>query len=180
MNDLELLKTRRSVRRFTDEIVPKEVIQNMIEISRYAPSWKNFQIVRYNILQNKELIKQIGEVAVNGFSYNTKTLSNAHQVCVLTYKKDISGKHETGEQATDKTDWEVFDAGIAALQFCLAAHTLGVGTVIMGIINEEIIRKTISIPEDEAIGSLIVFGYPKFPNPKAPSRKEVNELVRYL
>ena len=180
MNSTELLKTRRSVRKFKDELVSKDIIDQIIEVSRYAPSWKNFQIVRYNILENKEIIKNIASHAVNGFIYNTKTLSHANQVCILTYKKDVSGKLDTGELATTKKDCEVFDAGISALQFCLAAHDLGVETVIMGIFDEETIKKTVSIPEDEAIGALIVFGYPKYENPDAPKRKEVSELLRFL
>lgn len=180
MNSTELLKTRRSVRRFKNELVPRETIQKIIEVSRFAPSWKNFQIVRYNILENKDVIKTLGSNAVNGFIYNTKTLTNANQVCILTYKKDVSGKLDTGEVATSKTDWEVFDAGISALQFCLAAHDLGVETVIMGIFDEEKIRKTVNIPKDEVIGSLIVFGYPKYDNPEAPKRKEVSEILRFL
>ena len=180
MNSKELLVTRRSIRRFTEELVPKELIEEIIETTKYAPSWKNFQIARFNILQNKKLIEKIGEVGVNDFVYNTKTLKNANQICVLSYKKGISGHHETGEQATAKTDWEVFDAGIAALQFCLAAHDKGVGTLIMGIIDEKTIAPIINLPEDEAIGAVIVFGYNKHDHPTAPKRKENKEIVRYI
>lgn len=179
MNGKELLETRRSVRKFKDELVSREVMNQVIDLTRWAPSWKNCQVARFNIVENKEIIDSIAEMGVNDFIYNTKTLKNAKSICVLSYKKGISGTHE-GKLATSKTDWEVFDAGIAAHQFCLACYEYGIGTVIMGIIDEQKISEIIDLPEDEAVGAIIVYGYHAGDYPNARPRKDVNELVRYL
>ena len=57
----------------------------------------------------------------------------------------------------NSTLWEVFDAGIAAQQFSLAAYSKGVGSVIMGVINAEKIAEIINLPSEEKIAALIVF-----------------------
>lgn len=179
MNSIELLKNRRSIRRFTDEIVSEELINEIIEITRFSPSWKNFQIARYNIVQNEEILQEISTKGVNDFIYNSKTILQAKNICVLSYVKGVSGKHETGELASSKTDWEVFDAGIAALQFCLAAYEKGIGSVIMGIIDDEVISNLIDLPDNEVVGAIIAFGHPKYEHPKPTPRKDVSELVRF-
>lgn len=179
MNAKELLTTRRSVRRFKDELVSRDTLNEILDIAKYAPSWKNFQIARFNIIEDKAIITKIAETGVNDFVYNTNTLTKANQICVISYKKGLSGHYEDGLLATSKTDWEVFDAGIMTLQFCLAAKTVGVQTVIMGIFDENVTHELIDLPKDEAVGAIIVFGYPKFENPDAPKRKELSELSRF-
>ena len=47
MNTIDCIKSRRSVRKFTEEKVPHEVLEQLVELSRWAPSWKNTQIARY-------------------------------------------------------------------------------------------------------------------------------------
>lgn len=180
MNAKELLTTRRSVRRFLDERVSRETINEILDIAKYAPSWKNFQVARFNIVEDRSIITKIAETGVNEFVYNTKTLEKANQICVISYKKGLSGNYEDGKQATSKNDWEVFDAGITTLQFCLAAQSVGVHTVIMGIFDEKITSELINLPSDEAVGAIVVFGYPKFDNPVAPKRKELSELARFM
>lgn len=180
MNGKELLTSRRSVRRFTEELVPRETIREILEVAKYAPSWKNFQVARFNIIEDTSIISKIGETGVNDFVYNAKTLEKANQICIISYKTGRSGKYEDGKLATSKTDWEVFDAGIMTLQFCLAAKNQGVDTVIMGIFDEKTTRELINLPEDESIGAIVVFGYPKFNNPDAPKRKDFSELARFV
>ena len=55
----------------------------------------------------------------------------------------------------------MFDAGIACQSFCLAAHEAGLGTVIMGIFDEDGIRNLLNIPEEQELAALIAVGYPE-------------------
>ena len=48
------IKERRSVRRFADKPVPRELIAEVVEIARFAPSWKNTQIARYIVVEDPE------------------------------------------------------------------------------------------------------------------------------
>lgn len=72
----------------------------------------------------------------------------------------------------------MFDAGIACQTFCLAAKERGLGTVIMGIFDEDSISELLDIPEDQELAALITLGYPdEDPNP--PKRKTTDILLQY-
>ncbi len=179
MEAITAIKERRSVRKYKDEIVDRELLKEIVEAARFAPSWTNVQIARYTIIDNPSAIEQIAEEGVNGFAYNAGTLKNTKGVCVLSYVQGKSGKYD-GEFVTSKGDlWETFDAGIACQTFCLAAHAKGLGTCIFGIIDDEVIGKIANLPENETVAALITFGYPD-EEPKTPRRKEVEDLIRFV
>ena len=99
---------------------------------------------------------------------------------VLASVTGRSGYERDGSSSTAKgSHWESFDAGAAAMAFCLAAHEKGLGTVIMGIFDEEKVRQVIHLPEDQRISALISIGYPD-EEPKAPPRKAPEELMSFL
>ena len=84
-----------------------------------------------------------------------------------------------GSYSTKKEDrWQMFDVGICAQTFCLAAKEQGLGTVIMGIFDEDGISHLLHIPEDQELAALIAVGYPAI-EPEAPRRKAVEELLEY-
>lgn len=182
MNAVDMITGRRSIRKYQDKIVPQETLQNIVEVSKYAPSWANFQIARYNFISDPAIITKIAAEGVNGFVYNKATLENAKNILVLSFVQGKSGKldPDSNEYSTSKSnEWEMFDAGIACQTFCLAAHEQGVGTCIFGVIDPTAIAKIINLPDDETVGTVITLGYPDeivAPNP----RKEVSELTRFL
>ena len=51
---LNAIKTRRTIRKFTEDPVSHEVIEKIVEASAYAPSWKNTQTARYIIIEETE------------------------------------------------------------------------------------------------------------------------------
>lgn len=179
MDALTCIKTRRSVRKFTDEPISHETWEKVVEAASYAPSWKNTQVVRYTIVEDPAIIKEIGETAVLNFSYNTKTITRCPVLVVQSVVNGRSGYEKDGSFTTDKgSAWEMYDAGISAQTFCLAAHEYGIGTVIMGIIDDEKIGKLIDLPEGETVSALISAGHPAFA-PDMPPRKSVDKLVRF-
>ena len=80
----------------------------------------------------------------------------------------------------DSVAWEYFDAGIACLQFCLSAYAKGVATCVLGVINNEAIAKRIGLPDNEKVAALIVYGYEDGEHHEAPTRKEVEEILRFI
>ena len=70
MTGKEMIENRRSIRKYTDEIVNKELLQEIMETVKFAPSWANFQVARYTFIQNPETIAEIMTNGVNGFAYN--------------------------------------------------------------------------------------------------------------
>ncbi len=177
----ELILERRSVRKFKDMAVSRETMAEIMELSRWSPSWCNYQIARYTLVDNREKIAQIAQEGVEGFVYNTKTLVNAPGVAVLSYLEGKSGKLNENEYATTKDNgWEMFDAGIACQTFCLAAYTKGVGTCIMGVISESKIAEIVGLPQGERVAAIIVYGYEEGAHAKPTPRVEAEEIYRFL
>ncbi len=68
----------------------------------------------------------------------------------VTFKKGRCGFERDGSYSTKKEDrWQMFDVGVASQTLCLAAHEAGLGTVIMGIWDEDGITDLLHIPEDQ-------------------------------
>lgn len=179
METLACIRTRRSCRKFTEEPVTHEVLEEIVGVAAYAPSWKNTQITRYIVVEDRKKLERIASDCVLGFEYNTKTIMGSPALVVITIVKNRSGFERDGSYSTSKGDhWEMFDAGIAAQTFCLAAHEKGLGTVILGVFDEEKIAEVITVPEGQQIAALVAIGYPA-EQPEAPKRKAVSELLSY-
>lgn len=181
MEAIEMIKSRRSVRQYKNQVVSRELMTEIIEITRYAPSWTNSQTPRFTLVDNPEIIQQFASEGVKGFVYNMDTLKNAKGVLVLSFVAGKSGRLDKYDltSETDPTKWEHFDAGIACQTFCLAAHAKGVATCIFGVIDEEKIAKLINLPAEETVAALIVYGIEEGAA-KPPRRKEVEEILRWV
>ena len=161
----QAIRTRRSIRKYKQETVPHKVIEEIVADAAYAPSWKNTQIARYILVEDRATIDKMAEEMVLDFKFNEKTLKSCAALMALTY-------------ITGRSGFEMFDAGIAAQTFCLAAWERGVGTVITGYFDEEKIIDLLHIPENQKVGCVIGLGYPD-EEPAAPKRKSVEELLTY-
>lgn len=181
MEAIQMLKERRSVRRYKQEKVDRELMKEIIDISRFAPSWCNYQIARYTVIDDIEVIKRISEEGANDFIYNINTLKNTKGVVVLSFVQGKSGKIKGVDTSTllEANVWEAFDAGIACQTFCLAAYAKGIGTCIMGVFNEKKIAEIINLPENETVAALITYGYID-EEPKTAPRKDVNDIMRFI
>lgn len=180
MEAIECIKTRRSVRRFTEEEVSNEVLQDIVDIARMAPTWKNTQTLRYVVVKDRAVIDKIKDDCVLGFEYNSKTIAGCNALVVLVQVNGRCGYERDGSFSTSKgAGWEMFDAGIATQTFCLAAHEKGVGSVILGIFDDAKVAEAIGLEEGKSVAALIPIGYPKFA-PDATPRKEVADLLSFI
>lgn len=175
METITTIKTRRSVRKFTDYKLTSSQFHQLIDITRWAPSWKNAQIVRYHLVQNNELIQKINEETMT-FPWNHSFVGDAPNLIIVSFKKGIVGFTKDGEYETLKKDaWQMFDTGVAAQTLCLAAHDMGFGTVILGIFDEVKLHDLLQLPDDEVIATVIPIGVPN-EEPKIPRKKDVFEI----
>ena len=171
---------RRSIRRYTGEKLSRETLEKIVSLAAYAPSWKNVQPSRYVIVTDKAVIERIAGEAVLGFAHNASILRNCAALAVQTVLSKRSGYERDGTPSTAKgSHWESFDAGVAAQTFSLAAHEQGVGTCILGIIDEKKTAEAIGLPPEESVSAMIPMGYPA-EEPNAPQRKSVEQLTRWL
>lgn len=175
----ENLMKRRSIRRFTDTPVLPQTIALLVNTAAFAPSWKNTQTTRYIAVTDKALIQRIAEECTCGFEHNRSIIAGAPVLMVVTTVTGRSGYERDGSFSTSYgTHWQSFDAGIAAQTFCLAAHEAGLGTVMLGIFDEEKTAALVGVPEGQRISVLIPMGYAaEEPNP--PRRKDASELLTF-
>lgn len=181
MDAIAMIKDRRSIRKYKKEKVDRKTMAEVVEVARWAPSWANFQIARYTLIDDPAIIEKLATEGVKGFTYNINTLKNAQGVAVLSFVKGKSGRlDDYGDfDSSNAHLWELFDAGIACQTFCLAAHAKGVGTCIFGVIDDASIADIIGLPAEETVAALIVYGY-EDGHPEPTPRKPVDEIVRYL
>jgi len=176
MTAKECIVGRRSIRQFTEQAVSPEVLEDIIATASYAPSWKNTQITRYTAVTGaaKEKLSKLTSV----FPGNSSRMESAPMVVAVSVVKGRCGYERDGSFSTVKEDgWQMFDAGIASQTFCLAAHELGLGTVIMGIFDDTL-SDVLEIPENQELVNLICIGHPA-EAPEMPKRKSVSDLLSY-
>ena len=177
MNATECIRGRRSIRKFKDDKVSHSLLESIISNSSFSPSWKNTQITRYIAIEDTSIIQKIADEFTPEF--NANIVRQVSTLIAVTFIKGRSGFERDGSYSTKKEDrWQMFDVGAACQTFCLAAHEAGLGSVIMGIWDEDGISELLNIPENQELAALIALGYPDI-SPEAPRRKSVEDLLTY-
>ncbi len=172
----ECIRTRRSIRKFTDESVSHELLEQVVSLAAWAPSWKNTQISRYLVIEDPEALHTICEQYA---SFNARIIGGCKALIAQTFVKDRSGFERDGSFSTDRAGgWQYYDCGIAAQTLCLAAHEAGLGTVIMGIFDRKGLEEYLQLPENQELMALIAIGHPA-EEPAGPKRKDVETLLSY-
>ena len=178
MTAKDCIKGRRSIRKFKEQPIDRELPSEIIETASYAPSWKHTQITRY-IAVTGELKDKLAAECTSAYPKNGEIIMQAPMLIVVTYIKGRSGFERDGSFSTAKEgSWQMFDAGVATQTFCLAAYEQGIGSVIMGIFDEAKAASLLNIPEEREIVALIPIGYPD-EEPVAPRRKPVEDLLSF-
>ena len=177
MNAIECIKGRRSIRKFKSDKIHHSLLESVISTASYSPSWKNTQITRYIAMEDTSMIQKIADEFTPEF--NANIVRQVSTLVAVTFVKGRCGFERDGSFSTKKEDrWQMFDVGAACQTFCLAAHEAGLGTVIMGIWDEDGITELLNLPQDQELAALIAIGYPDIA-PEAPRRKSVDDLLTY-
>lgn len=168
MNFTELTRIRQSDRKYSDQPIEKEKLQQILETTRISPSANNSQPWKFIVVDEPELKNKIAECAaslgMNGFAKQAPVM-----VAVVLEKMNILSK--IGSVIKDK-EFSLLDIGIAANQFCLQAAELGLGTCMIGWFNEKEVKKLLHIPSGRRVPLLISVGYPA-----GATREKVRKVV---
>ena len=177
MSDLmSIVKGRRSIRRFQGKPVPETDLQQILEAVQWSPSWANTQCWEIVVVKEREMKERLNE-ALSPTNPAKKGLPDAPVVLALCGKLQSSGFYK-GQATTKLGDWFMFDLGIATQSLCLAAHNLGLGTVIVGSLDHEKAKDVLGVGEGYALVALIPVGYPAKES-AAPKRREIIEFTHY-
>lgn len=171
---MEAIKGRRSIRKYEDKAIPDDLLQQVLEAVQWAPSWANTQCWEVIVVKDAATKQQLQEIISKG-NPATKAIVDAPAVLAVCGKLKSSGFYK--DQVTTKFgDWFLFDLGIATQNLCLAAHDVGLGTVIVGLFDHDKAAKILAVPEGYELVVLIPLGYPaKVSSP--PKRREISEFT---
>ncbi len=164
MDILNLLKSRRSVRIYKDLPVPKDLLLQILEAGRWAPSGANLQPWHFIIVTDQETRKRIGEVA-KFFFIKSSHVERAPVVLVLGFDKR-KGKYGR------------YDVTLAGGNMITMATSIGLGTCWIGAFDEERVKEILQIPEHIEVIGLITLGYPE-EKPEPPPRLELEKIVHW-
>jgi len=174
MDLMQIIKDRRSVRKFKADPVPDEFIDSILQAGQWAPSWANTQCWRFIVIRDTEIKEKLAETKGKGNPAGD-AIKYAPVVIAICAELKQSGYYK-GEAPTIKGDWYMFDTALAAQNMMLMIHDLRLGTVPVGLFDSARVEQILQLPESMTIVILLPIGYPD-EEPKAPKRKEIGEIA---
>lgn len=164
---MALLKGRRSIRRYQDKPVPDDLLNEVLEAGRWAPSASNRQPWDFIVVRDPEVRAAVAEHAAY-FFIKWAHVEEAPVIIALcgdarnpVYRQFL---HE--------------DIGLAGSHMMLQAAALGLGTCWLGGVNREAIGQILKVPSQTEVIGLLTLGFPA-EDPAPPARKPLAEIVHY-
>ena len=193
---IDVIKKRRSIRKYTARRVTKETLKEILEAARWAPSAHNAQPWRFIVLtdtpKKRELAKAMtaawmADMSKDGTSSEVReslsklsverfTRAPVLLVACLTMKDMI--KYADESRRNSERDLAVQSLGAAVQNMLLAAHSnnLGACWFCAPVFCKEAVRQVLKIPEEAEPQALITLGYPA-EKPHAPCRKSLENYA---
>ncbi len=176
---LDLVKSRRSIRKYTDEGVSQEDVAKILEAGRLAPSGNNAQPWRFIVIRDEGIKKRLREVA-GKYDFIIKAPVVLAVVADPKAKmKSVSDKADAPSADTPPTMAvikAVRDATIAADHMVMEAKDLGLGTCWVAKYEQEDIRPVLDVPHDCYVVTLITVGHAA-ESPKPTPRYALAEII---
>jgi nitroreductase len=196
----EAVRNRRSIRRFEDREVPREVVERILSVARWAPSGNNVQPWRFMIITERGRIEELSEAANQGW------IAASPMVMVCLADLDVYGRYgsysafqplvelgmiedmgfsefrEKREQTSEldnrmaNTLNAFLNVAIIIDHITLLAHQEGLGTCWVRYFNAARVQKILGVPGNLTVVALLPIGYPDGSG-KEKARLEVDDLV---
>jgi len=154
---IDIIKARKSVRKYTGRPIPRELVEKCAEAARLAPSADNVQPWRFIVLDGPEYKHRFCQEALKGIFKRTRFIDNAPVIVVLAARTSLL-VHSIGKRVV-KTDVQLIDMGIAGEHFVLRAQELGIGTCWINIFNPKRAKRFLNLSANLRVISLIAMGY---------------------
>jgi nitroreductase len=164
MDALQAIKTRRSIRKFLDKPVPKEMVRELLEAAMFAPSAGNEQPWQFIVIDNRALLDAIPRICA------TASMCRQSSTTIVVCADSTLMKYP---------DFWVQDCSAAVQNILLAAHALGLGAVWAGVypLKDRVtaFQKHFGLPEEITPFALVAIGYPA-ETPANPKRVKEDRI----
>ena len=171
----DAIMTRRSVRKFTDYYVTDEEINKILESAQWAPSWSNTQCWEFIIVRDNELNVKIAQT-YSETNPARKCTETASVVIAICGKSDLPG-FAGGSKLTKFDSWYMFDLGLAVQNMQLTAHDLGLGSVVVGLLDHKKCSELLDVKAPYELAALLPIGKPVEFKKIGPKRREIAEFT---
>jgi len=162
LETIKIIKSRRSIRKFIDKEIPKEILEDIIDCGRLAPSGYNRQPWIFVVVTDKELKNKLAEICDWG-----KFLKEAGAGILIFCEKDVETALE--------------DACASAENIIISAQAYGLGTCWINSYKKahsEKVKKLVKCPDNMELMVILAVGYPA-EIPQSPKKKELYEVLRW-
>lgn len=169
MDFYEVVRTRRSVRSYSDRPIPSDVLARVLDAARLAPSGRNRQPWKFIVVRSQEVKEKLVPLC-NGQRFIAEA-----PVVIVACGRDI--KYNRGGYMGRYS--MLVDVSIAFTHLILAARAEGLGTCWIGAFDNEGIKELLDIPGEWDVVVLTPLGYPRDPEAfrETRSRKPLDEIV---
>ena len=158
MTVMDVIRRRRSIRKYRPSEIPREHLLEILEAGRLAPSAGNRQPWRFIVVRDPDQRRRLAEAA-RGQMF----IADAAAVLVAIADPEASPR------------WCEKDVMIAMENMVLAATELGYGSCYIGAFEEEGVKSLLKIPDGLRVVALLPIGVPDEAPPQRP-RKGLNEV----
>jgi len=187
----QLIKSRRSIRHYKDKAVPKEEIERIIDVAKYAPTGHNMQDVRWLVINDRAYMDKLRAIGADWLRLVMK--SNAQMAAMFRGIVEMldAGRDMflQGAPAAVLAYGEknnplcATDCAIALGYFDLAAKSAGLGCCWAGFFYMSAgsyppMMEAVGLPEGFAPYGALMVGYPKYGYQRIPARKPADIIYR--
>ena len=166
MDVFECIRSRRSVRSFQDQPIDDEILRQVLDAARRAPSANNRQNWKFVVVRDAKLRKELAGAAMD------QTFVSEAPVVIVACATKTDHVMPCGHPA------HLVDVPIAIEHMALAARALGLGTCWIGAFRQDDVKRVLGIPKSVQVIELLPIGYPASWPPET-SRKHLDEIVCY-
>lgn len=166
MDVFEAIKGRRSIRKFKQGKVSRDLIEKILDAARWAPSGGNIQPWKFIVVDDEKVLERIKSVSPGLFG-------DPPALIVICSEKERAFK-VGGKLARDYLT--IADCSMAAQNMCLAAYALGLGSCIVKSFSSIGIKEILEIPEGIEPELIVTIGWPDI-TPSPPPRKSIEEIT---
>jgi nitroreductase len=158
MDTYDVVRTVLATRQFRDTPVPEDVVRQIVEAGRLTASASNKQPWRFIVVENKDTLKQLGQLAKTG-----PYIPQAPLAIVVVI---------------EQTPLAVSDASRAIQSMILTAWSHGVASNWVGFHGLDAVKPALGIPDNLDVLAILPFGYPaKTAGAGKKTRKPLGEVV---